>query len=220
MINTVTYDFNLTFFNYWYLHIKAWGIISKKLRGYPLTLDEMNYKLNGFPNEKILRYVTNDTLNEADLIKYSALKEELYRNLVLEIENGPKLIDGAVNLFNFLNANNIPFTISSASIKENIDFFVETFNLDKYFDVSTIVYDDGTYSNKQEMYEATLKNMNFNPKTTLIFEDSIAGIKSAFNVGVENVVAIYNPALLSQYKDYPIKKIVTNYNDLNYLFSK
>ena len=50
--------------------------------------------------------------------------------------------------FNYLKEHNIPFTIASASIKENIDFFVKTFNLNRWFDLNKIVYDDGSHNNK------------------------------------------------------------------------
>ncbi|MGB4612962.1 MAG: HAD hydrolase-like protein [Erysipelotrichaceae bacterium] len=142
----------------------------------------------------------------------------IYRDIVKEIEGGAKLIDGATDFFKFLIKKNIPFTISSASIKENIDFFIKTFKLDSFFDVSTIVYDDGRFNNKGQMYKESLKVMNFIPEETLIFEDSITGIKGAYEAGVKDVIAIYNENLLNRYKEFPLKKIVTNYNNLSDLF--
>ena len=68
------------------------------------------------------------------------------------------------------------------------------------------------------MYKASLKLMNFNPEDTLIFEDSISGIKGAYESGVKDVIAIYNENLVDKYKDFPLKKIVKNYNNLNELF--
>lgn len=218
MIKSVIFDFNGTLFDDGKYHLIAWGKISEELRGYPLTKEELNHKLNGYTNENILKYITNDSLTKEKLINESIRKEAIYRGLVNDIEGGAKLIEGATDLFKVLIGKNIPFTISSASIKENIDFFIKTFNLDSYFDVSTIVYDDGTFDNKAQMYKASLKLMNFNPEDTLIFEDSISGIKGAYESGVKDVIAIYNENLVDKYKDFPLKKIVKNYNNLNELF--
>jgi beta-phosphoglucomutase-like phosphatase (HAD superfamily) len=68
------------------------------------------------------------------------------------------------------------------------------------------------------MYKESLKVMNFIPEETLIFEDSITGIKGAYEAGVKDVIAIYNENLLNRYKEFPLKKIVTNYNNLSDLF--
>ena len=52
-----------------------------------------------------------------------------------------------------IEKENIPFTIASASIKPNIDFFVESFELAKWFDPEKIVYDDGSFANKVKMFQ-------------------------------------------------------------------
>ena len=51
-----------------------------------------------------------------------------------------------------MKEKDIPFTIASASIKENIDFFIESFGLDRWIKPEDIVYDDGTYENKIAMF--------------------------------------------------------------------
>ena len=59
------------------------------------------------------------------------------------------LVPGVPAFFDLLKEKGIPFTIASASIKENIDFFVEHYHLDRWIDPATIRYDDGTYSDKR-----------------------------------------------------------------------
>ena len=61
----------------------------------------MNHKLNGYTNENILKYVTEDSLSKEELIYQSSRKEAIYRDIVKEIEGGAKLIDGATDFFNF-----------------------------------------------------------------------------------------------------------------------
>ena len=73
-----------------------------------------------------------------ELKKYSLLKEEYYREFCKQDKASFHLVDGAVAFFDKLKELGIPFTIASASIKENIDFFVESFNLDKWLDPEMI----------------------------------------------------------------------------------
>ena len=72
-----------------------------------------------------------------------------------------------------MKEKDIPFTIASASIKENIDFFIESFGLDRWIKPEDIVYDDGTYENKIAM-----------------FHKAADVIRNAYDAGCEQIVVI------------------------------
>ena len=84
-------------------------------------------------------------------------------------------------ILNNLKNKKIPFTIASASIKENIDFFVESFHLDKWMKVDDIIYDNGTYQNKIAMFKDAALKLNVNIKDCLIVEDSKSGIEKCLS---------------------------------------
>lgn len=212
MINGVIFDFNGTLLDDGKYHFEAWKQLAKKYFDYNLTEKELQYTLNGLPNEAIINYLAKANIIKEDNLKYSKEKEALYRQALIKAK--PSLIKGAVQLFQTLNTFSIPFTIASASIKENIDFFIEFFELNKYMDTTKIIYDDGTFNNKEEMYTFALKSLKLNPEQTLIFEDSLSGIKGAIN-NKTKVIAIYNKNLEGHYKNLNILKIIHDYNDLN-----
>ena len=60
-----------------------------------------------------------------ELEKYSQKKEEYYRQFCKEDTEKFHLVDGVCEFFDHLKEKDIPFTIASASIKENIDFYFE-----------------------------------------------------------------------------------------------
>ena len=91
--------------------------------------------------------------------------------------------------------------IASASIIQNIEFFVETFHLDRWFDMDHIVYDDNSYKNKEMMFREALRRIGAD-EDILIFEDSLSGISGAANVGA-SVVAIRKQSLESFYEKIP-----------------
>lgn len=211
MINGVIFDFNGTLLDDWKFHVQAWKKLAKDKFNKELTEETLLYKLNGLPNEEIINYLSDNKLSKEENLALSKEKEKYYRDTIAMTD--PRLIDGAENLFQYLKDNHIPFTIASASIKENIDFFIETFNLNQYFDPSLIVYDDGTFSHKSKMYAKAIRDLKLNPVNTLIFEDSLSGIKGALQNNTK-VIAIKNQTLLNEYNKLNLVKVIDNYRDL------
>ena len=121
----IIFDFNGTLFFDNDKHVKAWNEISKILRGKEITLEELHTKLNGTPNIQNILYFTDGKATKEELEKYSQKKEEYYRQFCKEDTEKFHLVDGVCEFFDHLKEKDIPFTIASASIKENIDFFID-----------------------------------------------------------------------------------------------
>ena len=155
-MKAIIFDFNGTLFFDNDKHIKAWGAISKLIRNKDITEEELHTKLNGVPNNRIIQYFMDGKATNEDLNHYSLLKEEYYRNFCREDKESFHLVKGVEEFFESLKENNIKMTIASASIKPNIDFFVESFELEKWFDPEKIVYDDGSFENKVKMTDLLL----------------------------------------------------------------
>ena len=186
----VIFDFNGTLFFDSEKHLMAWGRMAKELRGYGTTPEEMQQHFYGVPNNKAIEYIFQKECDEAELNKYSQLKEAYYREFCKEDPEMFHLVAGAHELFDALKAQGIPFTIASASIKPNIDFFVESFELEKWFDSEKIIYDDGSYANKKAMFLDAAKVIGVPMEECIVFEDSESGIRDAYAVGCRNIVVI------------------------------
>lgn len=186
----VIFDFNGTLFFDSEKHKLAWGRMAEELRGYGTTPEEMQAHFYGVPNNKAIEYILGKECEEAELTKYSELKESYYREFCKEDPETFHLVTGAHEVFERLLEKNIPFTIASASIKPNIDFFVESFELEKWFDPAKIIYDDGSYENKQKMFEHAAEVIGVAMEDCIVFEDSESGIRDAYAVGCRNIVVI------------------------------
>lgn len=90
----------------------------------------MHTKFNGVPYNQIISYVFDGKCTQDELEQYSKLKEKYYRQFCTEDKANFYLVSGVENYYNELKSKGIPFTIASASIKENIYFFIESFCLD------------------------------------------------------------------------------------------
>lgn len=208
--NGIIFDFNGTLLFDTDLHVKAWDTIAKKLHKGPITYETIVRNYWGLANEELLRKLTDNIYSDQKYQQLSQEKEALYRQYVCENKQY-QLVDGVIDFFNYLKNNNIPFTIASASIKENIDFYVTHFKLKKWIDPAMIVYDNGQYKNKEEMYAQAIKILNLK-KPYLIFEDSINGIKSALKTGAD-VIGIDTPTLCSL-KPNGIKTYIKDYKNI------
>lgn len=211
----VIFDFNGTLFLDNDKHVLAWNEISQKLRGTDITQTELHEKMNGRPNKLIIRYLNRDVEDPGLEEEYSQLKESLYRDFCKADAENFHLIAGAQELFNDLQARNIPFTIASASIKPNIDFFVESFHLDKWIDPALIVYDDGTYEDKAAMFARAAQNIGISLSDTTVIEDSLAGIESSLKAGIHDIRLLDSGHICTQVAGIPeITQVVQDMTEI------
>ena len=217
--NGVIFDFNGTLLFDDPYHDIAWGKVAREVCGQDVDGHELVSKYSGYPNIEILRDISGDTLTDEQLEYYSLRKEALYREIVRSVPGGASLAPGAVELFDYLKEHGIPCVIASASIIQNIEFFVETFHLDRWFDMDHIVYDDNSYKNKEMMFREALRRIGAD-EGILIFEDSLSGISGAANVGA-SVVAIRKESLESFYEKIPqIIDVVEDFREAERYFEE
>ena len=209
MLNGVIFDFNGTLFFDSNYHFEVFKQLKKEITGQELTLQEMEKEYSGRPNIEIFKKMSNNTFSLDQCEYYSQRKESMYRELVRK--NDSHLCYGAIEVFEYLKKRNIPFTIASASIKENIDFFVEYFHLDRWFNVNQIIYDDESYSDKTMMFLDAKKRLHVQDHI-LIFEDSLSGIQCATKVG-GSLIVIERDNLKDYYAEYPIIQVVKDLSE-------
>ena len=199
----VIFDFNGTLFIDHDKHALAWGKISEDIRGFGITIEEQQNHINGVPNNRIIPYMMGRSCSDEELMAYSLRKEEYYRAFCREDKEGLHLIDGAVETFESLKNQGIPFTIASASIKPNIDFFVEAFDLVNWFDPDKIIYDDGTYANKIKMFQHAAYVIGVPLEECLVYEDSASGVRNAYEAGCRHIVVVDSLGAAHGYEEKP-----------------
>lgn len=216
MVKGVILDFNGTLFFDSKFHELAWKMVSKEIRGYEMSDDELVNHMHGKNNENVIKYLKSD-IDDITNKQYSLRKEEIYRKMCLEHPDDFHLASGVISFFEYLNKKNIPFTIASASIKENIDFFVKSFNLAKWMDVNKIVYDNGEYPDKVSMFKHAAALLNTTCDNCLIVEDSVSGIKFAKEANAKYIVAVNSDHNIDKYRQFDyLAKIINNFDEFCY----
>lgn len=217
----IIFDFNGTL--YWdsAKHKQAWREYSKKLRGTPFSDEEMIKYMFGRTNEQIIRYAISKQPTPQMVQELGDEKEALYRQMCLDDSENFHLADGVVEFLDFLKENNIPRTIATMSDKNNVDFYVEHFELAKWFDVDKIVYSNGIIPGKPapDIYEIAAKNLDLTPQECIVVEDAVSGIDSAKAAGIGKIIAICSEESPELYKQIPaVTGIINSFREFDRTF--
>lgn len=210
MKSAVLFDFNGTMVFDGHYHEEAWQEFSKIVRGTPFSKEEMQM-MHGKPNVKIIEYL-KPGISLFEAMELSKEKEALYRKIAMNDFKHYKLVAGLEKCLDLLHEHNIPMNIASASILENINFFVDVFKLDRWFDPTAIIYDNNTYENKIAMFKDAAERIHTDIKDCYVFEDSFSGIQCAHEAGVKGIICIGN----QEASTYPgVIKTIQDYTALN-----
>lgn len=186
------FDFNGTLLFDSPAHADAWKnfLLSK---GICVTDEEMRRDVQGRPNPFILRHFFGE-LSEEEIRRYSAEKEEAYREACLSSgkDGWFRLADGAEEMFDRLKAEKIPFTIATSSQWDNVSFYFEHLGLGRWFTPESIVFDNGKMPGKPapDIYWKAMKLLNLCPEECVVFEDSLSGIAAARAAGAGLIVGV------------------------------
>lgn len=191
MIKAVIFDFNGTLFFDTEKHKEAWFDYAEKILNRQPTQDEFERML-GRSNERILEILLNRTPTAEEVEKMGGEKEAVYRSLCLADRESMHLAEGTEELLDKLKERNIPIAIATSSDLENVDFYFEYFGISKWFDRSTVIYNDGTMKGKPapDIYLRAAERLNINPSDCAVFEDALSGIAAAHSAGAGKIFAI------------------------------
>lgn len=212
MIDTVIFDFNGTLYSDKDLNEESWHMIYKEILG---SDEHFNEEL-----ENILSIKTDANIDEffkrkgicpsKELLEeYSLKKESIYQELAKK-NNRHKLAPGAEKLLDYLINNDIKVILATASIKYNVDFYLDYVGLKRWFNYSNIAYDDGINKNKKEMYLKAIKIANTDTNNILAFADTSNSIKAGIEAGIKKVIRINpnnykhmdSPYIIGELKDF------------------
>jgi HAD superfamily hydrolase (TIGR01509 family) len=188
----IIFDFNGVLWWDGQLQERSWKQFAAQVLGVTLSDEQIAVHVHGRTNQHTLEYLTGHTVSGEELSQLTHQKETIYRRLCLDQGTGFRLSPGAIELLDFLAAHRVARTIATASERVNLDFFVEHLNLDKWFDVGQIVYDDGSRPGKPApgIYLQAARNLDLEPARCVVVEDSCSGIQAAHAAGIGYIIAL------------------------------
>lgn len=208
----VIFDFNATLFWDTKLHNKAWDIFLTK-HGLFLSDEDKFKKMHGKNNKDLFLELFNKPLSDVEIQKYVLEKEGLYQDLCLQTDM--QLAPGASDFLDFLKDEKIPFTIATASGKENLDFYFEHLPLTRWFKYDKVVYNNGKIKGKPDpqIYQDALAIIGKQPEDVIIFEDAVAGLQSARNAKAGKIIVVNSND--DDYTDWSDCQIIKNFDEVD-----
>lgn len=214
----IIFDFNGTLFFDSALHYDAWRIFSKRLRGYSFTDEEMQKYMFGRTNSDIIEYAIGRKPDKQMVETLAKEKEGLYRDECKKNPTCLKLAPGAEEFLNWLKQSNIPMTIATMSEWDNVEFYIDVFNLARWFDLDKIVYSDGNIPGKPapDIYQIAAKNLELAPEECVVVEDAISGINSAKAANAGKIIAISSVEPIEYYQKIDgLSGIITSFDEFD-----
>lgn len=213
-MKAVIIDFNGTLFRDTPIHTKAWREIYKEL--HPGEDNGPDGSFYCGPRNDVLIEKIAPWLNAEERWEVSKRKEAMYRRMCKENPEMVQLVKGTTKFLDELKVRKIPFILASASIKENIDFYFETFALEQWFDKEKTVYDDGTYADKGEMHVEAARRMGVEISECIVIEDSISAITHAKEVGAGWVVGIGNEGAKKKIVELGVDAYIHDFTEIDF----
>ncbi len=201
----IIFDFNGTLFFDSEKHLKAWREFSGRLRGTAFSDEEMRDYMFGRTNKDIIAYAIGKEPSNELVEALSKEKEKLYRDMCHAEGKNCKLAPYAVKFLNYLKESNFPRTIATMSEKDNVEFYIEHFELANWFDIDKIVYSDGRIKGKPapDIYEIAAKKLELKPEECIVVEDAVSGIEAAKAANIGKIVAIASMEPVDLYRKIP-----------------
>lgn len=215
----VIFDFNGTLFDDSDKVEKSWQLFSTQVFHRIITQAEFKEIIHGRTTDSIVQYLSQSALNKEQIAELADKKEAIYRKLC-ESDRSTCLAADVKLLLDELKERQIPRTIATASPKVNLDYFIKKFNLEKWFDIDKIIYNDGTIPGKPapDFYIRAAKVIEIEPHKCIVFEDAASGIQSAYNAGIGKIIVVAPQNQMHTFEKLPeVFDVITDFNQFDRL---
>lgn len=172
----------------------------------------------GKRNENIIPEILKWATDLKEIKRLSDLKEELYRQIILE--RGITPLPGVKPFLEILRKNSIPCGVGSSTPRLNITTALNILRFENYFQVIIAAEDVSVGKPDPQVFLHAAHNLKLLPEQCIVFEDAFVGIQAARAGGMKVVaVATTNPASELKEADLVVHQLdELSLLDLNQLF--
>jgi HAD superfamily hydrolase (TIGR01509 family) len=163
-------------------HKIAWG---KFLKGKGIPCDDQFFDnvLSGRTGPNSLKLIFGDDLPEALLEEYLSEVDENYQNILRQSED-VRTIAGLYEFLDSIRVNGYSLGLATSAPPLNIELGLEKLKLEGIFEVVVGKEDVVNGKPHPEVYLTTVKRLGLPIENCIVFEDSLAGIRSARSAGM------------------------------------
>jgi HAD superfamily hydrolase (TIGR01509 family) len=189
-------------------HYKSWQMLYKKYGKGDLSKETYYTRISGVPVLETIRRVFGDGRSEDELKALLNEKETYYRGIYAP---HVKPISGLENFLAALKNAGVKIAMGTSATQEDIDFILNRIPIRDDFDAiinSTMVTKPKP---DPQVYLGAAEKISMPPAVCVVFEDSLAGIKSAHAAGMK-VVGITTGHTAAELQ--PVDLVIADYTEL------
>lgn len=189
-------------------HKKAFKIFLDK---YETTISDQDLKdhVYGRTNEEIFPFIFGDKYTPEKGKEWADEKEAIFRDLY---KKDVEPVFGLLDFLKELQEKDIKTAVGTSAPVENMDFIMDSLNLRPYFDAFLHSADVSEGKPNPEIYLKAADQLNVNPDSCVVFEDSIAGLKAGLNAGMK-VVGVTTTHTPGEFKGAHL--VISDFDEMN-----
>lgn len=210
----VLFDFNGTMFFDEKFQTASWRKFLQQKTGRAIADREFQEYVHGRNADFTLPYFLARKLEREEIAALEEEKEAIYRELCLKSEDF-HLAEGLPEFLDELLRRRIPMTIATASGRNNVKFFFEHLQLDRWFQFEKVVFNDGSFPGKPEpdIYQKAAEKIGADIRDCIVFEDAKSGIQAAKRASVRRIVGVASMQDSAELLALGATHVIQNYSD-------
>jgi HAD superfamily hydrolase (TIGR01509 family) len=163
------------------VHKKTWRKFLESL-GKEIDEEHLNFIMEGRKRDEILRYFLGE-LSDEQVRALGYQKEQLFREESADI----KAIEGLREFLQQLSAAKIRLAVASSGSNGRVNYVLDLLDLRHHF--QAVVTGDQVQNAKPDpsIFRVACDQLRVRPSETLVFEDSVSGVRAAKAAGMRCV---------------------------------
>jgi len=171
------------------IHRKCWRNFLELL-GKEIDDGDLNFVMDGRKREEILRHFLGE-LSDEQVRVFGHQKEQMFKKEVDDV----KITEGLYDFLKQLSEAEVKLGVASSGSKSRIKYILDSFHLQRYFE--TVVTGDQVTFGKPDpsIFRLASDRLRVPPTETLVFEDSVSGIRAAKAAGMRCIAVASNSVM-------------------------
>ena len=162
-------------------HLEAWvQYVDEHPELIGVTRERLS-QMGGKRNQELLNELLEHPASEADIHRWGAEKEAIYRDL---IRDQIAWLPGLVSFLRQARDIDLKLGVGTSACKENVELLLGHQSLGDFFEARVIETDVQHGKPDPQCYLLVAERLGVSPQNCLVFEDAIAGVQAALNAGM------------------------------------
>jgi len=208
MLSGVIFDMDGVIVDSHPIHKKAWRRFLE-LQGKNPNDTDLDFIMDGRKREEILRHFLGE-LSDDEVQDLGHQKDALFREESIAMT----MIEGLPEFLQQLAQANIRLAVGSSGSDGRVNYILQSFGLRRFF--QAVITGDQVTAGKPDpaVFRLASKELRVPPSETLVFEDSVSGVRAARAAGMK-CIGIATNGLIPELVDAGAIQIIPNYINLS-----